>query len=90
MDSLQPILPTERLRIHGSDRSWDGKVKAAYQRRTNIRILDQQITKRTEEMVHGLRWLEGAHPQLGEVIQGKNGAETVQKFTEKLQLDMQN
>lgn len=81
MDSMQPILPTERLRIHGLDRSWDGKVKAAHQRRTNIRILDQQITKRTEDMIHGLRWLEGNHPHLGEVIQGAKGLETIQKFT---------
>jgi cyclophilin family peptidyl-prolyl cis-trans isomerase len=32
-------------------------------------------------MIHGLRWLEGNHPHLGEVIQGAKGLETIQKFT---------
>lgn len=29
----------------------------------------------------GIRWLQGAHPEMGTIIEGKNGYETVQKFT---------
>jgi len=37
-----------------------------------------------------VRWLQGAYPHIGEIIQGKTGIETVQKFTRILKLDMQN
>lgn len=29
----------------------------------------------------GIRWIEGSHPELGRVINGRNGLETLQKFT---------
>ena len=76
MDSMQPVLPAERIRIYGFDGSRDGKTQTTHKKCTKIRILDEQIINQEE----GLRWLEGKHPHLGKVITGKDGFETVQKF----------
>lgn len=88
MDSMQPILPTERIRIYGVDRSRDGQTQTKNQ--TNIKILDEKIIHRCCKKESGIRWLQGAHPHIGEIIKGKTGFETVQKFTRHLSLDMQN
>ena len=32
----------------------------------------------------GIRWIEGSHPQLGQIISGKNGFETIQRFMRAL------
>ena len=91
MDSLQPILPAERIRIYGLDGSRDGKNQTKNQKlESTIKILDEKIIHRCYSKESGVRWLQGAHPHIGEIIQGKTGLETVQKFTRILKLDMQN
>jgi len=91
MDSMQPILSAERIRIYGTDRSGYGQTKTKNQKlEINIKILDEKIIHRCGKKESGVRWLQGAHPHIGEIIQGKTGLETVQKFTRHLSLDMQN
>ena len=91
MDSMQPILPAERIRIYGTDRGGYGQTKTKNQKlETNIKILDEKIIHRCGKKESGVRWLQGAHPHIGEIIQGKTGIETVQKFTRHLSLDIQN
>ena len=91
MDSLQPILPAERIRIYGLDGNRDGKNQTKNQKlESTIKILDEKITHRCCSKESGVRWLQGAYPHIGEIIQGKTGIETVQKFTRILKLDMQN
>ena len=80
MDSMQPILPSERIRIYGVDRSWDEETSAKHKKQNAIKILDEQITYRCDGKEIGLRWLSGAHPELGTIIHGCNGFETIQKF----------
>ena len=81
MDSLQPILPTERIGIHGLDGSRDGQTKTKNQKPEFIKILDEQIIEKCSEKESGVRWLKGAFPHLGIIIKGKEGYETIQKFT---------
>jgi hypothetical protein len=38
------------------------------------------VTFKNDNTIMGIRWLLGAHPDLGEIIHGKNGFETIQKF----------
>ncbi|NCA14449.1 MAG: hypothetical protein EBS89_10000, partial [Proteobacteria bacterium] len=91
MDRMQPILPAERIRIYGLDGSRDAKAQAKHQKlESNIKILDEKITHRCCSKESGVRWLQGAHPHIGEIIQGRTGVETVQRFTRLLKLDMQN
>ena len=81
MDSVHPILPAERIRIYGLDRSRDGQTKTKDQKSPSIKILDELVTYKCSNRENGIRWLQGAHPEMGTIIEGKNGYETVQKFT---------
>ena len=78
--------------IYDGDKLFDGsQTKTKNQKlETNIKILDEKIIHRCGKKESGVRWLQGAHPHIGEIIQGKTGLETVQKFTRHLSLDMQN
>ena len=84
MDSLQPVLPTERIRIYGFDGSRNGQTQTKTEKLTSIKILDEHIVHQCSEKEMGIRWLQGAHPHLGAIIQGQHGYETVQKFTRHL------
>jgi hypothetical protein len=81
MDSMQPVLPAERIRIYGIDGSRDGKAQTKIEKYSSIKILDEHIVHQCQEREFGIRWLQGAHPQLGAIIQGQHGYETVQKFS---------
>jgi hypothetical protein len=74
-------LPAERIRIYGVDRSRNGKIETKDQK---VHILDEQITHQCSKQISGIRWIKGAYPQMGAIIEGKNGYETVQKFTRYL------
>lgn len=80
MDSVRPILPSKRIRIHGVDRSRDEQIKAASKGLPSMKVLDEQITHSCGEVEIGVRWIDGSHPCLGKVIDGKNGTETIQSF----------
>ena len=81
MDSLQPVLPTERIRIYGFDGSRNGQTQTKNQKPEHIKILDEQILEKCQQKESGVRWLKGAFPALGIIIKGKDGYETIQKFT---------
>jgi len=80
MDSMQPILPSERIRIYGVNGGGAEQAQKTIEGSTAIKILDEQITFCNQEQQIGIRWLEGAHPSLGTIISGKNGLETIQRF----------
>ena len=81
---MQPVLPAERIRIYGFDGSRDGKTQTKIEKFSSIKILDEHILHESSEKEIGIRWLQGAHPHLGAIIQGQHGYETVQKFTRHL------
>jgi len=81
MDSMQPVLPAERIRIYGFDGSGYGQTETKNQKSSSIKILDELVTYKCSIRESGIRWLQGAHPEMGTIIEGKNGYETVQKFT---------
>lgn len=84
MDSVRSILPNEGIRIYGAHRGGHEQVEATHKSLARLTILDEQITFRGEDKELGIRWLAGAHPHLGEIISGKNGYETIQRFSRVL------
>lgn len=47
----------------------------------NLEILDEQITHKYGCFEKGKRWVKGKHPDLGVLVQGITGCETLIEFS---------
>ena len=81
MDSLQPILPSERIHLHGIDRSGNGETQTKTQESTRLEILDEKILFKSGSFEKVKRWIKGKHPTLGQIMWGFTGWETVQEYS---------
>lgn len=89
MGSLQPTLSSEGILLHGSNGSGNGETQTENQESQQpqrIEILDEVIICKSGCFERGRRWLRGRHPELGTILWGITGWETMQEFDRILAL----
>jgi len=81
MDSLPTTLRSEGMEFYGNDREGDRETKNGSEGNEKaLEILDEQIFYKQGCFEKGRRWIKGCHPELGVLVHGWSGWETVQDF----------